>query len=443
MTFSIHHDRAAQLLVRSDEALSFDAAQARLETAALLVSWDRDTAQETWLQAALFALVRCGAKMFRGGVFLAPCADPPCGLALKPSTGLMGQLVGQGARLGPAPALALRVHVGLSPPPEARLVCAATGWDGVVSPRAIALDQPGNEISGVLAAAMACAEAFKMLLLGDLRSGRQERRVSAWGPDAPASPIVRLPTSLWMLGLGNLGQAALFALSLLPFRDPRAVNLLLHDHDRAGPENLPVQVLTETHWIGRRKTRACADWSEQQGFSTIIVETPLSAFTRPAVGEPRILLAGVDNLKARRLAAVAGFDLVIDAGLGAAAVDAFDFRLHAFPGERDPMAAWPEISEPSVTPSLPSALRDLVAQGRLDQCGAVTLAGKSVGVPCTALAAAALQLSQLCRALVTSGCCDRIDGGLSHGAPTTYHVMRQPLLTPLAWTESLVPAHAA
>lgn len=427
MNFSIQHDRAAQLLVRADEGLSFDAAQARLETAALLLSWDPDTAGQPWLQAALFALVRCGAKMFRGGVFLAPGADAPCSLVLKPSTSLAGQLVGQGARLGSAPPLALKVHVGGAPPPGARLVCAAVGWDGVVSPRPVACDQPGNEVSGVLAAAMACAEAFKLLLLGDLRSGRQERRISAWGPDAPSPQISRLPTGLWLLGLGNLGQASLLALGLLPFRDPGAVSLLLHDHDKAGPENLPVQLLTEGHWLGRRKARSCSDWAEQQGFSTTLVETRFSATTNPAGDEPRILLAGVDNLKARRLAAAAGFDLVIDAGLGAAAVDAFDFRLHAFPGERDAMAAWPEVSQPSAAPPLPHALRDLVAQGRLDQCGAVTLAGKSVGVPCTALAAAALQLGQLCRALATSRCCDRIDGGLGHGAPTAYHVMGQDL----------------
>lgn len=427
MTFSIHHDRAAQLLVRADQGLSFDAAQARLETAALLVSWDPDTAQQPWLQAALFALVRCGAKMFRGGAFLAPGVDTPCRLVLKPSTNLSAQLIGEGAKAGHAPPLALKVHVGAAPPPEARLVCAAVGWEGVVSPRAIACDQPGNEVSGVLAAAMACAEAFKLLLLGDLRAGRQERRISAWGPDAPAPQITRLPTALWMLGLGNLGQAALLTLGLLPFRDPGAVNLLLHDHDKVGPENLPVQLLTESHWLGRRKARACSDWAEEQGFSTALVETPFSASTKPAGDEPQILLAGVDNLKARRMAAAAGFDLVIDAGLGAAAVDAFDFRLHAFPGERDAMAAWPAISEPSVAPVLPPALRDLVTQGRLDQCGAVTLAGKSVGVPCTALAAAALQLGQLCRALSTSFCCDRIDGGLGHGAPTAYHVMGQVL----------------
>jgi len=165
-----------------------------------------------------------------------------------------------------------------------------------------------------------------------------------------------------------------------------------------------------------------------------LVETPFSAHTRPGPEDPRILLGGVDNLDARRWAAVAGFDLVIDAGLGASAADAFDLRLHAFPGARRPHEAWPDLQDDEVSEVNP-ALKKAVAEGRLDLCGAMTIAGKSVGVPCTAAAAAAVQVGQLCRALAEGRCCDLVDVSLADADLGAFNLMANPL-APLAFTSS-------
>jgi hypothetical protein len=74
--------------------------------------------------------------------------------------------------------------------------------------------------------------------------------------------------------------------------------------------------------------------------------------------------------------------------------------------------AWPDTADLAVRP-VSDALAALVAQGRLDPCGAMTIAGTSVGAPCTAMVAAALQVAQACRALETGFCADRIDLSLA------------------------------
>ena len=54
----------------------------------------------------------------------------------------------------------------------------------------------------------------------------------------------------------------------------------------------------------------------------------------------------------------------------------------------------------------------LVDAGRIERCGAVTIAGRSLGVPSTAVAAAAIQIGQACRAVTDGTYCDFIDAGL-------------------------------
>ena len=136
-------------------------------------------------------------------------------------------------------------------------------------------------------------------------------------------------------------------------------------------------------------------------------------------GRPRT----IDNLPARRAAAQAKFDLVIDAGLGASAAEIFDIRIHAFPGARTSTKAWPE-QVVSNEQELGSSLEELVAAGRLDRCGAVTLAGRSVGVPSTAVAAAAIQIAQACRAVTENAYCDLFDTTLVDCRRTSAHEFR-------------------
>ena len=236
--------------------------------------------------------------------------------------------------------------------------------------------------------------------------------LNAWQPGSLTDfdgRIRRLPQKLWLVGLGNLGQALMFTLSLLPFEDRSLVTLMLQDFDRSGPENLLTQLLTSHGWIGQRKATAAAAHLGALGFETFAVERRFAGGHGPVGDEPQIALVGVDNADARRLVASAGFELAIDAGLGASPAEIFDVSVHAFPGQGDPAKIWPADVPRSNGLELPERYKRLVQEGVLDQCGATTIAGQAVGVPSTALSAAALQLAQLSRALSTASYCDSID----------------------------------
>jgi hypothetical protein len=435
MAGGIEHDRGAQWLMAADPTLDPDAAKARLDRACLLLSVD-DSIVEPWAQAAALTTVAAGKRMFRRGVYLAAPIEARGALLQSPAGSFQQQMMAAGARAGEPPEHAVRLHVGPGAPRGA-YACWTDGWSACTGPSGSKADvRLGNEISGALAASIAIAALFQRHVLGDLRAARRELRLSAWGPDAPAQAALRfLPADLWMLGLGNLGQANLWILGLLPYWDTSKVRLLLQDFDTAGLENLDVQVLTEPRWIDRKKTHSAAAWAEARGFRTVIEERLFSASTRPGREEPRALIGGVDNLEARRLAAAAGFDLVVDAGLGATAPEAFDLRLHAFPGRRTAAQAWPDVEAPP-PPTLSPEWERAVAEGRIDRCGALTIAGKSVGVPCTALGAAALQIGQTVRAIATGRCCDLVDVSLPLANDSAFSVMETELTSRPAFVEA-------
>jgi hypothetical protein len=189
------------------------------------------------------------------------------------------------------------------------------------------------------------------------------------------------------------------------------VSLFLQDADAAEAGNLPIQILTKPDWIGRKKARNAARWADDRGFRTTIIESRFAAGGFRSGDEPGLALVGVDNLATRRAAAGSNFDLVLDAGLGATAPEIFDIRVHGFPGARSPEQAWPE---PEAQPERPldRTLRDLVEAGRIDRCGAMTIAGRSLGVPSTAVAAAAIQVAQACRAVSDGSFLDLVDVSL-------------------------------
>jgi hypothetical protein len=415
MSLSIEDDRLAHLLMSGSAGEGYDEARRRLDRAALVLSADA-SASLPWAQAALLTSAECGVRMFPGGVFLAGRFD---------ETAVVGQLRGwpmrrhlelAGCRLTAPPEHAISLHIG--PDPHGvprRLRCWADGWTAVTSPNAPAV-QPrvGNEIGGVLAGALGITEAFRSAVLGDLRAARRTSRLSAFSPgsdDGVADDLRYLPAAYWLLGLGNLGQATLWTIGLLPYADPGAIALFLQDADKSEAGNLPIQILTQPTWIGCKKARSAAAWADDRGFRTTIIENRFANGSFRSADESPLALVGVDNLPARRAAASSNFELVLDAGLGATAAEIFDIRLHSFPGVRTPESAWPE-PEDAAERALDASLQALVDSGRIDRCGAVTIAGRSLGVPSTAVAAAAIQVAQACRAVSDGSYCDFVDAGL-------------------------------
>lgn len=442
MTLAIQDDRLAQLLMKSDPTLGLDAARIQLERAALVITIGG--AQVTgWGQAALLTIAECGVRSFRGGVYLDGEFDELVHVGGWMRVPLKRMLIAAGCRAETPPPHALRVHIGADGSSrEARLSCWTDGWVAGVGPSGPkdAL-RPGNEISGALAGAMLVTAAFRMSVLGDLVAARRTQRLSPLTPKHPNPEGIGLdllPSAMWLLGLGNLGQAVLWVLGLLPYRDPGAVHVVLQDIDRCGPENQDIQILTRVPWIGQRKARASAEWAEARGFQTTINEVPFGPDTVRDPSSPGLALVGVDNIETRRHAARlgSGFDLVIDAGLGATPAELFDLRIHVFPGSREPLAAWPEIPPTPSEVTLQPDLQKLVLQGRLDQCGALSIAGQAVGMPSTAVAAATIQIAQALRAIREGRICDFVDASLANTARTVTHEVEVARARALLFEES-------
>ena len=204
-----------------------------------------------------------------------------------------------------------------------------SGWAGGVVTDAEARLKRGSEfvLSGILAAGMAVSECFQCVV-GNPRAGRRAIGLSLWRPDLDwravesAGPhCAYLPVSYWLAGLGHLGQAYAWAIGLLPYTQRKMISVLLQDYDFIVKANESTSSLsTHANDVGKRKTRARwrpAPRIGRFGFRTTIVERAFDGQTYRIGEEPLLILSGFDRPEPRRLLGGAGFDRVIDAGLGA------------------------------------------------------------------------------------------------------------------------------
>ncbi len=130
-----------------------------------------------------------------------------------------------------------------------------------------------------LAAALCGAEVFAFHCENHPMAGRRPSGLSLWRPGGdwlrsdPSEPVVAyLPSQLWIIGLGNLGQAFAWVLGSLPYPANPKPLLVLQDFDRVMESNVSTSLLTAPHAVGRKKARVVADWAEARGFDTVTEE---------------------------------------------------------------------------------------------------------------------------------------------------------------------------
>jgi hypothetical protein len=232
--------------------------------------------------------------------------------------------------------------------------------------------------------------------------------MSLWNPERghdhledPGPKEIYLPANLWLIGLGNLGQAYLWALSWLPYRVPRELRLFLQDDETIDAENWGTSILVERGRYGILKTRLAEEWAEARGFTVRRIDRKLDEHLRRTDSEPGIALAGLDKIAARRLLGIPEFEFVIDAGLGASVRDYSQVRVNVFDKFSDPAVHFQGQEDRSAAAAaellaLP-AYKSLAEAGNDGGCGAALLAGKSVAVPFVSQVAAALAVAQSIR----------------------------------------------
>ena len=222
-----------------------------------------------------------------------------------------------------------------------------------------------------------------------------------------------LPTRLWLIGLGHLGQAFLFALGLLPYDRPGDLHLLLQDDDVITPSTESTSVLSDATLIDTKKTRSMAAWTERRGFTTTITERLFDAHTRRQPHEPTIALCGLDNAAGRRALDRAGFDFVAEAGLGRGHADFRSMLIHTLPGAVSAAKLW-ETADAADGPADAAAYRKLLEEGALNHCGVALLAGKAVGAPFVGAVAAPIVVAEVLRMLHGAPVNRLIDVNLIH-----------------------------
>jgi hypothetical protein len=314
------------------------------------------------------------------------------------------------------------------------------GWVARVGPvdqLPRAAERPHNPLSGVLSAALAVSELFLGFANISLEAGRRIVGLSLWRPDladrdprALGPALAYLPESLWSLGLGHLGNAYLWALAALPYRDPKQVEFALLDFDTVEFENYETCLLFQLDDEHAFKSRVCSSWLEHRGFRTRLVERRFDEHFRVQRGEPKVAFCGFDSNLARQHLATAGFVRVLESGLGGTAHNFDTIGLHTLPNARSPAELWPVTSqqeEAEMRAEAERMVRDNAGYQALDSdnCGRALLAGNAVAVPFVGVTAATLVVAELLRLLHDGAC--YTDGKLCLGNLRTraFPIVRQ------------------
>lgn len=407
--------RLAKRAMDSGAAQSRDEAEAMLRRYQVGLSIRPDEAVDRHHQAALLTAVALGRRVFLGGVSVEGDLDVPLLAPLPFGATLHDAIVALGGTAGAPPDDAPLIVIGGPPRAKAARFQVRTvfdGWrGGIVPAHADGLDAGTTgtiPLSPMLAAALAINEAF-LHLSGELPSaGRRLMGLDLWNlaqgegwlaTDVDAPELRYLPTKLWLIGLGHLGQAYLWGLGFLPYADPAAVSLILQDDDVITPSTESTSILSDRTLIGVKKTRAMAAWAQGRGFQTTITERLFDNATRRRPEEPGVALCGLDNAAGRRALDQVGFDFIVEAGLGRGHHDFRSLLVHTLPGALAATELWKDEAGGNQTAAEAAAYRKMLDEGSLDRCGVTLLAGKAVGAPFVGAVAATLVLAEVLRLL--------------------------------------------
>jgi hypothetical protein len=377
-------------------------------------------------QIALLSLVNAARRTFLGGVEVVgvPAATllVPLASALTLSEAVVelgGQVVDIANPAWPS-AIIGDVSSNVTSMPSWRL--SWSGWrGGVVPAREGPVPTEGDAIAltPATAAAACIAEAFAYHAGDHPMAGRRESGLSLWTPGRdwrvpdPTEPtLAYLPSRLWLIGMGNLGQAFAWLLACLPYRDRTEVRLVLQDFDDLAESNDSTSLLASMSVVGQKKARLVSGWLEARGFTTVIDEHRFGEWTRRGPDDPGAAFCGVDNALARAALEKAGFELIVEAGLGGGPQGFRSFALHTFPSDRKADAIWSNAGATSTAqvdnnPAY-AALRD----SGMDACGLAQLSSRTVGVPFVGLTAAALAVAEFVRRLHGGGGLALVSGSM-------------------------------
>jgi hypothetical protein len=384
-------NRTIKLAMDEGKVDSYEAAKALFGTFRLRICVRPGFGRVPAAEAAVLTLLNAAPKTFLGGVEVQGALDEHCtmawfeGLRLSevaqqygvaivaadvPDVSVPTLTVGEGA---PA---AGDFSVGMSLEAEGFLLAPdlAATWSA---------EAPGEV--GVAAAGAALNEAFQYVYRKAPLAG--QRDVSLKLPSPWSGPA---PQSVWLVGLGHLGQAFLWTAALAG-RVSSWQSLRLTDYDSVSLSSLSTCLLARPQDVGRRKVDVVADKLEALGVKVHRDLSRLNLDEAPVRPEQELAVIAVDNVALRRALDRLHAPRVLEGGIGDG-TDAFTrTQMHAFPGPRMARDVWAGEEVRSAQPidiSRP-AYQALLEQSR-DECGTTLVAGRSVATPFVGAFAGAL-----------------------------------------------------
>lgn len=364
------------------------------------------------LQAALLTAINTGKRAFLGGVYIQLPAKVNCLLKWPGKKLLNDIIVDLGATITERfSEKNFSLTFGLPGAiDENRMQVVCNDWQSgiLVNDEVLDFNSSGTiPTAGIFAGGLAVFLAFLKMSGIYIASCDKSIGVSLWRPDlnwldaeARGPKITFLPAKYWILGLGHLGQAYLWNIGLLPYDNPQDISLLLQDDDVIVEANWSAGLLSEYTDKNISKTRLCSKWLESRGFKTIITERRFDSNTKRIEDEPFVALCGFDSASSRLPLENAGFDLIVESGLGND-LSTFDrIALHTFPGTaKTPVEIWGDMDETKL--DINEAIYNILKKLDDEECGIIpiTIAGKSVSASFVGACSGALAIAELIRGL--------------------------------------------
>lgn len=280
------------------------------------------------LQAALITAVNTGKRAFKGGVFIEMPTEIQMLLPWTKECTLNDVVLELGGQLSLNEIADFTLHIGNPAIDNNSLEIIANCWQGgvVAAGDKISLPlHPDGVLGGVFAGSFGVALGFLRVSKEKVDSTIETCGLSLWRPDlnwlssdAEGVEIKYFPDKLWFLGLGHLGQAYVWTLSLMSFKDHEKISVVLQDTDIVTIANIDTGLLSEDDSCKSKikKTRLCSKWLEDRGISTHICERYFDITFLPRDNEGDILICGLDNIESRKILSTSKFKNIIDCGLG-------------------------------------------------------------------------------------------------------------------------------
>jgi hypothetical protein len=420
MDLSPESSRIAKILIETGLA-NFTQAEGKLRELKLRIHLSEKDVPSVSAHAAALTAIATASRCFLGGVALSGAFEQKLLLPLDFRT------IGEAARFYGAKLeceYSPTVIIGSGMPPLSNWSVRTwwNSWIAGVRPIAdnLSCGKGENPLTGAASGSLAVSHAFRAAL-GDPRAGLSAELISLWNPasqDDPGESRVYIPKSLWLVGLGNLGQAYLWCLGLLPVKRASDISLLLQDFDIVKAENWGTSILTQKQNYGLLKTRIAEDWAMARGFKITRYDRRFDAQVRRDQFEPAYALVGLDKMEPRKTLGNAGFEYIIDAGLGASADEYHRFRVNIFDKTYSPEKHFSELPDEDESRRAEKNLmlpgyQTEMEKASADACGIAEIAGANAAVPFVSAFVATLVIAQAIRLASGIPFCRTISGSIN------------------------------